>query len=473
LIEIVAAISLIASTFIQALHVFYSLGYTAYESLTYTRRGVASNNSFYSSRYISIIIAVKDEDPWILRRTLESCLAIQWPRDRVEILVVSDDPVERREELRKAVKDLQSGNEALKLIFREKPGGGGGQALNLAIKEAKGDIVLLLDVDTKPSPGMVRKAVEMINTGCDAVVFRWRGYYAYSSRLAKALSTAMEFIVGSLYRGRSGLGYQVIPLGSGTAYRKDVILKVGGWDIGIVQDDYWMGIKLFGSGRRVCYCDDEHVDVMVTSTYKAFKIQQSRWSFGAVQAIKKGIKIISGSRAPLWKKVELVVYGLQYIPTIAIALSIYIYPILLIFHRGSDPIESILYIFALWLLVSMIYIVRYIQIVIKRQDLRLLEAIKRLGTSSAATSALSFHIAFSQIQGILFNKYRYVITPKGSREIQLKRADLSEIPEILSMIILTIGVVLSLARGYLLSTTWLALLLSAYIYTLLVIIGIK
>ena len=469
MIEIVAAISLIASASIQALHIFYSLGYNRYSFLFYTKHRYGSDDILGFAPYITITIPVKNEDPYILRQTLESCLKIEWPRDRIEILVISDDPMERREEIRKAVEDLQSYGNNVKLIFRDKPGNGRVGALNLAVREARGDILLLLDVDTKPSPGIARKAVEMISGGCDAVVFRWRGYHTFDTRLARALSTAMEFIVGSLYRGRAGIGCHLVPLGSGTAYRRNTIIEVGSWDSGIVQDDYWMGIKLFEKGLRICYCDDEYVKVLVTSTYRAFKIQQCRWSFGAVQAIRKGMGKIISSRAPFWKKIELVIYGLQYTPTIAIAISTYIYPTLLIFHKGIDPLEGILYIFISWLAISIIYIIRYIRMAMKRQDLHLIEAIKRLGTSSAATSSLSFHIAINQIQGMLLDKYRYTITPKGSKERLYGGIGLLETPEILSIVALTIGIAISIIRSYILSTIWLLLLLSGYIYTLLII----
>jgi len=465
LIEAIAAMSLIASAFIQALHLFYASGYKSYATAVH-KVNVARYLDAGNIPYISIAIPTKDEDPYILRSTLEACLRIEWPRDRIEILVVSDDPEERRGEIARALENLPGYGDTVKLIFRDRPVGRRVGALNTAAQAAVGDILLFLDVDTRPSPGIAQMAVEMIMGGCDAVVFRWKGYYTTPTRLAKALSTAMEFVVGALYRGRSGLGYHIVPLGSGTAYRRDVILRVGGWDNGIVQDDYWMGLKLFREGRRICYCDEEYIEVMVTSTYRAFKIQQSRWSFGAVQAIRKGMGMIRGARAPIWSKVELALYGLQYTPTIAIAFSSYIYPSFLIFHSGPDPLSRIPFIFALWLAVSAIYIVVYIRIVVERLGLSYIEVVKRLGTSSAATSALSFHIAVGQISGLLLDKYSYSITPKGSNETRLNGIGVQETPEIVASLVLLAGFAVSLIRGYILSAAWLSLLALSYLYTL-------
>jgi hypothetical protein len=70
---------------------------------------------------------------------------------------------------------------------------------------------------------------------------------------------------------------------------------------------------------------------------------------------------------------------------------------------------------------------------------------------------------------MLFDKYRYTITPKGLKERLYSGIGLSETPEILSIVALTIGIAISIIRSYILSTIWLLLLLSGYIYTLLII----
>lgn len=469
MIEFIAAASMIASIFIQALHIFYSAGYDRYAGKILSNSSRSLNMS--TAPYISIAIPIKNEDPEILEKTLRSCASIEWDREKLEIIVISDDPIEKRPEIQEVIDRVSSltGLE-IKAIYRDSPTNGRIGALNLASRVAIGDAILFLDVDTRPSPGLIRRAVEMINNGCDAVVFRWRGYYHYDTRLARALSTAMEFIVGSLYRGRAGHGFRVVPLGSGTIYKKEILAMVGYWDSNIIQDDYWMGIKLSRVGANVCYCDDEHVEVLVTSTYRALKIQQMRWSFGAVQAVRKGLTHIARSRVPVVHRVELALYGLQYTPTIAIAFSLYSYPILMIFYNGADPLLNIAHVFILWIAVSIAYIATYVRMISKRQGLSVHEALKRLGTSSAATASLAPHIAINQLGALIIDRYLYPVTPKGSRELSMRGVTVSEAPEIAAVLVLLIGIVVSIARGYILSLLWLSILLSSFIYTLIIII---
>lgn len=468
LIEFIAAVSMVASIFIQALHIFYSTGYDRYVKKI-SRIVVKPANT--ASPHVSIAIPIKNEDPEILENTLMSCASIEWDKEKLEILVISDDPPEKRAEIQRVVDKvslLTSIN--VKAIYRDAPQHGRIGALNLASKIAEGDVILFLDVDTRPSPGLLKKAVELISRGCDAVVFRWKGYYYYSTRLAKALSTAMEFIVGALYRGRAGYGFYVVPLGSGTIYKKEVLARAGYWDNNIIQDDYWMGIKLSREGASVCYCDDEYVEVLVTSTYRAFKIQQTRWSFGAVQAVRKGLSYITRSRVSLIQKIELILYGLQYTPTIAIAFSLYAYPILMLLHRGEDPILRIMSIFLLWIGVSAAYIAAYVAMISKRQGLSVSEAVKRLGTSSAATASLAPHIAVNQLAALIIDRYIYPVTPKGAKELSIGGVTVSESPEILAICVLLLGIIISVSRGYLLSLLWLSILISSFIYTLIIVV---
>src|ERR1700733_5939383 len=53
---------------------------------------------------VSVIIAVRNGDRW-LGRKLESVLALDYPRDRMEIIVVSDGSTDRTEEVARSYAD--------------------------------------------------------------------------------------------------------------------------------------------------------------------------------------------------------------------------------------------------------------------------------------------------------------------------------------------------------------------------------
>ncbi len=101
---------------------------------------------------VSVIIAVYNGERFIEDK-LRSVLALEYPRDRIEILVASDGSSDRTEEM---VEQLNApGVRLLRL-----PRGGKCAALNAAISRASGEILLLTDVRQTLAPGSLQLLVD-------------------------------------------------------------------------------------------------------------------------------------------------------------------------------------------------------------------------------------------------------------------------------------------------------------------------
>src|ERR1035441_8193107 len=89
-------------------------------------------------RSVSIIIAVRNGEKFI-RRKLESVLALNYPRELVEIIVVSDGSDDRTDE-------IACEFEAQRVRLLRVPRGGKAIALNAAVPCASGEILIFTDV---------------------------------------------------------------------------------------------------------------------------------------------------------------------------------------------------------------------------------------------------------------------------------------------------------------------------------------
>jgi cellulose synthase/poly-beta-1,6-N-acetylglucosamine synthase-like glycosyltransferase len=87
---------------------------------------------------VSVIICVRNGERW-LRQKLESVLSLDYPREMLEIIVVSDGSTDATEEIARTFAD--SGVRLLTV-----PPGGKPAALNAAVPHAKGDLLFLTDV---------------------------------------------------------------------------------------------------------------------------------------------------------------------------------------------------------------------------------------------------------------------------------------------------------------------------------------
>ena len=478
ILESLIASVLISSIFIQSLHIFYGLG--ALRALLHNNDKNRNIEDFYRKDLpktrVSVIIPMKNEDLEILRRSLEHISKMLWDKEYFEIIILSDDPSDRWRSIEETVEEVSKKYMTkISVIFRDKPIGGRNGAINEAISRSSGDLIAIFDVDSMPEPDfLINTYKKMYRDDCHAVIGRWRGYSYYRTRIGKALINMTDFIETLLLRGREKLGFYIVPLGSGTLYKREVFNKIGFLEFDIIQDDYWTGLKMFSKDLKTCYEDNAIVYVMVPSTYEAFKIQQSRWAYGAVQAGVRGIRLIKSSTYSLAKKIELLIYAFQYIPTIFIAYATPIYILsYVIYSPKTDPLINIWHILWLWILVSALYVIMYLFVMKLRGRTDLVEIIKSLGTSSALTSALSPIIAYNQLRAFLRKKrYSYKITPKGSLEKNIHKLADYKI-EIIYMLILLLGTILSILRSHVFSLLVLSVMLSGYIYVLFITLVLR
>ncbi|MDY7031287.1 MAG: glycosyltransferase family 2 protein, partial [Thermodesulfobacteriota bacterium] len=106
--------------------------------------GVIKNNrvnkDFYEP-YVTILIAAYNEENSI-EVTIKNKLSLNYPKNKLEIIVISDGSTDRTDDIVK-----QYASQGVKLI-RQDPRAGKTSALNLAITEAKGEIIVFSDANS-------------------------------------------------------------------------------------------------------------------------------------------------------------------------------------------------------------------------------------------------------------------------------------------------------------------------------------
>lgn len=100
---------------------------------------------------VSVIIAVRNGDRWLSQK-LDSVLALDYPREKMEIIVVSDGSTDRTEEIARAFS--QRGVRLLVV-----PPGGKPAALNAAVPHATGELLFLTDVRQILDPACLKHLV--------------------------------------------------------------------------------------------------------------------------------------------------------------------------------------------------------------------------------------------------------------------------------------------------------------------------
>jgi cellulose synthase/poly-beta-1,6-N-acetylglucosamine synthase-like glycosyltransferase len=101
---------------------------------------------------VSILIAARNEADCI-RETLANKLAQDYPRDRMEVIVISDASTDGTDEI---VQEFAG--QGVRLL-RQRERGGKSSALNLGIREATGEIIVFSDANSMYEPSTIRALV--------------------------------------------------------------------------------------------------------------------------------------------------------------------------------------------------------------------------------------------------------------------------------------------------------------------------
>ncbi len=418
------------------------------------------NKSLSSERRVTIIVPVKNEPLELIEGLIDG---VENSCSKCELLIISDDPEERFSKIKdlcdSKARELQKTE--VRLLTGDPVNGNRVKALNRGVTEAKYEYILVLDVDSRPEKGFIDRLVECVESGYDACVGRWDSYQSISSRLAISISRVMKFTVDALYKGRSALNLFIFPLGSGTLFRKNSLLTVGLWD-DVIQDDMYIGMKLFVNGFKTNYVDDAMVKVLVPSTFESLRIQQGRWAYGALEVLRKTYKQLIRSRVGVLKKLEAALFLGQYIPASLLFLGSLIVPLTAVLLR-DDIANYGLALMTLSGAAILTYAVGLYRSLISKYARRSV-VIRTMGSSAAITIALLPTIFTGTLKSLLGKKIYYRVTPKGSHERMYPTMHLKEL---IYLTYLAVVSVINLLVGNTLTALWSTSMAVAIVYVMI------
>ena len=107
--------------------------------------------------FVSVIIPAYNEEGSI-KDTVGHVMGLNYPKDKIEVIVLNDGSKDKTAEI---VKGLLEKYENLKLI--NKKNSGKADSLNLGVREAKGELIAVVDSDSFPSPDSLKKLTGFFN----------------------------------------------------------------------------------------------------------------------------------------------------------------------------------------------------------------------------------------------------------------------------------------------------------------------
>ncbi len=227
---------------------------------------------------VSIILPAYNEEHAI-ENTLQSLLKINYPKNKMEIIVVDDGSTDKTYE--KAVKFKSRGVK----IFR-KSNGGKASALNLGIKKSKNDFVVVTDADSIQDRNALFNAMQHFTDPKVAAVTT----HILVRRKKNLLENwqDLEFMIISIARKiREKLDLIEVTPGPMSVYDKKILYKIGLFDEKNLLEDVEIGWRIMRSGYKIKMAYDSIVYSNYPHTLKSWWNQRTRWGVGGLQTLVK------------------------------------------------------------------------------------------------------------------------------------------------------------------------------------------
>lgn len=191
--------------------------------------------------YVTVVIAAYNEVK-IIEDKIRNCMALEYPKDKIEILIGSDGSDDGTDDICKKYSDFIN-------FTRIEPRQGKTNVLNTLIPQAKGDIIFLSDANTVvESDSFMDILKPFVNHSIGAVCGRLilspdslgvesfeQTYWNYESKI-KACESAIFSTIGA-----NGAIY---------AIRKELFSKI---PKDTIIDDFWISMDILEKGKRLYF----------------------------------------------------------------------------------------------------------------------------------------------------------------------------------------------------------------------------
>lgn len=235
---------------------------------------------------VTILVAAYQEERTIIH-TLASIARGRYPGD-LEILVLNDGSSDGTAlAAARAQQHLHFPLNATVRILNYTVNRGKAAVLNAGLHEAKHDLIVTIDADTRLRADSLTKIVQRLQSDPPGTVA-----VAGAILVGNARETVMAGLqewdyfhgIAAVKRMQSMYHGTLVAQGAFSIYHRQALLEIGGWPE-CVGEDIVMTWALLKKGYRTGYAEDAVAFTSAPTTYRQFAHQRRRWARGLIEAL--------------------------------------------------------------------------------------------------------------------------------------------------------------------------------------------
>lgn len=159
------------------------------------------------------------------------------------------------------------------------------KAMNVALKVARGDVLVIYDAEVLPERDQLKKAYITFKRNPKAMYLHSKMdvYNADYNWLTKLYTAEFSYFYHYFLPGLVMSDFPIPISGHSTYFRREVVERVGAWDAYNVAEDCDIGIRIYRKGFGTGAMLESHTWEQSTTTIPTWVRQRTRWIQGFIQ----------------------------------------------------------------------------------------------------------------------------------------------------------------------------------------------
>lgn len=244
--------------------------------------------------FVTIMVPAHNEGV-VIGKTVESLLALDYPHERYEIIVINDNSSDNSAVLLGNIQKRHPQRNLLVINTDSVTGGKGkSNALNIGFARSRGELIAIYDADNTPERTALKYLVAEIvsDARLGAVIGKFRTRNRNASLLTRFINIETLSFQWMAQAGRWKLFKLCTIPGTNFIMRRSIVEAIGGWDVKAIAEDTEISFRIYMMGYRIKFQPKSVTWEQEPQTVKVWFKQRTRWAKGNVYVIVKNLPLL-------------------------------------------------------------------------------------------------------------------------------------------------------------------------------------
>ncbi|MCA9353297.1 glycosyltransferase family 2 protein [Candidatus Nomurabacteria bacterium] len=223
--------------------------------------------------FVSIIVPCWNEEGTI-RKTIQSLLMLDYPKNKFEIIAVDDGSTDG------TWKEMQNFSNNPQVKIFQKENGGKHTAVNLGIEHATGDFIGCLDSDSFVHNKALKRIIQTFRRSNDTMAVIPTLIIHNPKSFIQKVQVAEYDMAAYIKKVLSDIDAIQVTPGPFSFFRKEVFQKIGKFKKAHNTEDQEIALRMHEAGMKIALSPHSFVYTVSPNTTKKLYKQRVRWTYG-------------------------------------------------------------------------------------------------------------------------------------------------------------------------------------------------